>query len=166
MPTCGDHGGRTAKGKPCPRKEGWGTDQSEGRCKDHNEENDLRIKDIKNTFLQELSDPHKSMAEAAMLAGVDYVTIWLWRKADPEFSKAVQNTLNEIDEKRLSLVEDSLFTRIVAGKAAAAETLFWLMNRAPDRWEDKRSFKHSLENGDPLVTLAKMLGVKTEDIPE
>lgn len=33
--TCGDFGGETAKGNPCSRRAGWGTDASSGRCKHH-----------------------------------------------------------------------------------------------------------------------------------
>lgn len=32
---CGDFGGETAKGNPCSRRAGWGTDASTGRCRYH-----------------------------------------------------------------------------------------------------------------------------------
>lgn len=32
---CGDFGGETAKGEPCARRAGWGTDASTGRCVYH-----------------------------------------------------------------------------------------------------------------------------------
>lgn len=34
-PTCGDHGGTNRKGEPCERIAGWGTDFSEGKCRQH-----------------------------------------------------------------------------------------------------------------------------------
>lgn len=33
--TCGENGGRTARGRPCHRVAGWGRDTEEGRCADH-----------------------------------------------------------------------------------------------------------------------------------
>lgn len=32
---CGDFGGETARGNPCSRRAGWGTDARTGRCKYH-----------------------------------------------------------------------------------------------------------------------------------
>ena len=46
------------------------------------------------------------------------------------------------------------------GATRALELLGKHLGLFPDR------FKHSLENGDPLGALAKLLGVKPEDLPE
>jgi len=42
---CGEYGGETAKGRPCQRKAGWGTDASSGRCMYHHEARPRRSAD-------------------------------------------------------------------------------------------------------------------------
>ncbi len=106
-----------------------------------------------------------SKETAAIHCGSSVVSVWRMRQEDPDFDAAVCAIHLEADKKRLEMVEDSLFKRIVEGNAAASETLFWLMNRGGGRWQDKRYIGHTVE-GDPVEALAKLMGINPEDIPE
>lgn len=163
--TCGDFGGKKRDGKPCQRKAGWGTGKHVGPCKDHGETAHEKEKALKIAFLEAIEDPYKDKGQAAIAVGSSVPTIWRLRQEDPEFDKAVCQIHLDADRKRVEAVEDSLFCRIVAGNASAAETLFYLMNRAPDRWQDKRNVQHSVDK-DAEKTLARLLGVDVKELPE
>jgi hypothetical protein len=49
----------------------------------------------------------------------------------------VRAAVEESDTVRVALVEDAYFARLFSGKASAAELIFFLKNRAPERWRDK-----------------------------
>lgn len=135
--TCGDHGGEKANGEPCQRAAGWGTDQDTGKCKNHRPEADEKMNDTKKEFLEEFTSEVQSLKRAAKKVGISQATVWRWRQDDPEFNKDVEEAKNKQEQMRVEKVEDSLFRRAVSGDATGAETIFWLKNRAPDRWSDE-----------------------------
>ena len=96
--------------------------------------------------------------------GINRVTLYRWKAKYPELKQALTVSKNLVD----SLVEDSLLkramgydyeeTELVAGqngktqrikkvkKHAASDTtacIFWLKNRQPAAWRDKREMEHS-----------------------
>jgi hypothetical protein len=141
--TCGDFGGVTSDGKACPLKV-----SKKGRCRHHSEERNATTQAIKERVVALLSEG-KHFSTAAVLVGIDATTIWRWRRADPDFDAKVKPLMLENDEDRVSLVEETLFERIVAGKAAPAEVIFWLKNRCPQRWKDKVSAELLDDKGNP-----------------
>ena len=72
-----------------------------------------------------------SVLKASKEASIDYKTIWNWRKDDKEFN----NEVIAILDSRIMIVEDALFLSAVKGNLGAQ--IFWLKNRAKDRWKDK-----------------------------
>ena len=147
---CGHYGGKRLDGKPCTRQAGWGTRKKTGRCKDHDESAEAKRQAHKKAFLESVESGTVSMAKAAQDVGVDQATIWKWRQADEEFDKAVATAKANSDRVRVEIVEDSLFKRIVDGDAAAAETIFFLTNRSPDRWKHRQTLEHTGPGGQPL----------------
>lgn len=73
---------------------------------------------------------------------VNVSTIYQWKKAQPEFSNALKVNKEEADE----MVRKSLYQRAMGwedddGKRIPPDTtagIFWLKNRQPDQWRDKR----------------------------
>ena len=72
-----------------------------------------------------------SMAKGCKAAGIDFSTFWRWRKESKELDKKVI----DIIEGRTQVVEDALFASALKGNVTAQ--IFWLKNRAPDRWKDR-----------------------------
>lgn len=72
-----------------------------------------------------------SVLKASKAADIDYKTIWRWRKDDEEFNITVMSIL----DSRIMIVEDALFLNAAKGNLGAQ--VFYLKNRARDRWKDK-----------------------------
>lgn len=72
-----------------------------------------------------------SVLKASKAADIDYKTIWRWRKDDEEFNIEVMAIL----DSRTMIVEDALFLNAAKGNLGAQ--VFYLKNRARDRWKDK-----------------------------
>lgn len=106
-------------------------------CKEHGAQAAATLQENKKRFLDALKEGTVAVREAARRAGVDPATIWRWRQQDSEFHAAVDEATEDADRVRVSMVEDSLFARVVGGRASAAETIFFLVNRAPDRWRQR-----------------------------
>jgi transposase-like protein len=99
-----------------------------------------------------------SMGRAARQVGVSRVTIWRWRADDVVFDRAVADSQQRQDDLRLALIEDTMFERIAKGRATAAETIFWLVNRSRGRWKHLATIQHSIEAQRPgSITLVEML---------
>ena len=84
----------------------------------------------KEAFLKSLEGA-VSISDACKAANVSRNTIWEWRKKLKRFDKKV----NSIIDSRTQSVEDALFSSAVKGNVAAQ--IFWLKNRAKERWKDK-----------------------------
>ena len=104
---------------------------------------------------------------AACEAGkINRVTLWRWRKEDPRNNEFIERLLNN----QIEVVEDALFKRacgyryeeetkekevgtsekktakIVIKEVVpdATACMFYLMNRAPERWADKRAIINNI----------------------
>ena len=110
----------------------------------------------KEGFLKNL-DGGVSVLKASKTAGIAYMTIWRWRKEDPEFDAAI----GAIMESRIMIVEDALYLNAAKGNLGAQ--IFWLKNRSGGRWKDKTEqevdLNHKGLDFDEFQTLKKM----TED---
>ena len=80
-----------------------------------------------------------SFLKACKAADIDQSTFWLWRQADKKLDKRVLEVL----DSRTQTVEDALYSNALKGNVIAE--IFWLKNRASDRWKDKT--EQSLEGG-------------------
>lgn len=71
-------------------------------------------------------------SKAAALASVNYATVTAYRKKDPAFAAAEA----EAEAQACEAIEDALWETAAGGHMTAM--MFWLQNRAPDRWKDMR----------------------------
>lgn len=107
--------------------------------------------------------------EVAEFFGVDERTLHRWKHEKQEFCQALKVGKESADER----VEQSLYRRAVGysfdsekvfqfqGKVVRAETvehvppdttaaIFWLKNRKPADWRDKREMEHTGPDGGPI----------------
>lgn len=74
-----------------------------------------------------------SIIAACKGAGIQPVTFWRWRKADPSLEDEAAVAVTS----RVMIVEDALYNSAIKGNITAQ--MFFLMNRAPENWKDKRA---------------------------
>jgi len=112
--------GETAEPEPGP-----------GETEEGNETNEITNRQKRQEgFLKNL-ESGVSILKASKAAGIAYVTIWRWRRDDPEFEEKVTTIL----DSRIMIVEDALFLNAAKGNLGAQ--IFWLKNRSNGRWKDK-----------------------------
>jgi len=113
-------------------------------------ENNANISNIINT-LEGFPTKHKShlaailesltngatITEACKAAGIERSTLWRWQQKYPSVREAVEFAL----QARIEIVEDALFKKAAMGHVTAM--IFWLCNRAPDRWRNVQKIEHS-----------------------
>lgn len=92
--------------------------------------NATKNKEKIESFLESLRSG-VSVLKASKAAGIDYTTIWRWRKKYKVFDSQVLAIL----DSRTQIVEDALFMNAATGNLGAQ--IFWLKNRASDRWKDR-----------------------------
>lgn len=161
--TCGDFGGVSEDtGAPCIQIAGWGTATlGAGCCKNHDAAAIAQIVAHKKTIIDRFGSGVVSMVKAAAECGIHVSTIFRWRQLDAEFDNHFLGAQQRSDRSRVLMVEDSMFARSVGGKAHAAETIFFLKNRDPERWKDRREVTGA--DGRDLIPLALIRQVLDED---
>lgn len=80
----------------------------------------------------EMLEEGQTLIEIAKALGISRTAIWYARKQDSEFDKQVV----EARDKAVEMVEDALFLKAMSGDTTAM--IFYLKNRAPERWSDRR----------------------------
>lgn len=78
------------------------------------------------------------LASAAKAVKVSRKGLYLAAKNDPAFAQAIQEGKDVADDAVVS----ALWTKAVKGKNVIA-MIFWLKNRRPTEWRDKRELEHS-----------------------
>lgn len=104
----------------------------------------------KEAFLVSL-ERGSSISESCEAAHVSRATIWRWRKR----SKGFNNKTLSILDSRTQSVEDALYASALKGNVVAQ--IFWLKNRASDRWKDVKEVGVSVE-----FTFANLMKLKKE----
>lgn len=64
--------------------------------------------------------------------GIRRETLWNWRKQYPNIDNALKKTKEVVDRE----VENALYKKALSGDTTAL--IFWLKNRRPNDWRDKR----------------------------
>jgi transposase-like protein len=83
-----------------------------------------------------------SIQAACKAAAIDTSTLWKWRKANERLDELIRNTI----DSRIQVVEDALFKKALEGNTTAM--IFFLTNRAPERWADRRALvQNNIYNG-------------------
>ena len=90
-----------------------------------------------------------SISESCEAAHVNKTTIWRWRKK----WKSFDNKILAIIDSRSQTVEDALYSTALKGNIVAQ--IFWLKNRAKDRWSDKTTHEVAVE-----LTFANLMKMK------
>ena len=71
------------------------------------------------------------ISKACEAAGLNRTTFYVWKRS----SKENEQRYYDVIDSRTLIVEDSLFKSAKGGNVAAQ--IFWLKNRARDRWKDR-----------------------------
>jgi len=111
---------------------------------------------IKRRLLEIYQGEPVSLAKAARRAGACRVTVWRWRRDDPDFDQALTEAQKYQDEVRCAVIEDALFERVLSGRCSTGELVFFLCNRSSKRWRHVQTIKaeHSVGSG---LSFEKML---------
>lgn len=97
----------------------------------------------KHLYLEQLENGLLKL-ESAKAIGVNYATVWRWRKSDPDFNAACEAA----EYTAVVRVEDALYMAALDGNVTAQQVI--LYNRAPDRWRDRRNVAVSGPDGGPI----------------
>lgn len=104
----------------------------------------------KEDFLESLKGG-VSISDACKAANLSRDTIWRWRKKYIGFNHKILSIINS----RTQTVEDALYANALNGNVTAQ--IFWLKNRASERWRDIKNIEGSLE-----LTFANLMKIKKE----
>lgn len=81
-----------------------------------------------------LGATHEEMAD---FFGVNVDTIYEWKNVHPDFSEAIKNGKDVADAE----IAQSLYQSALSGNTASQ--IFWLKNRKPTYWRDKREIENT-----------------------
>ena len=96
------------------------------------------IAEKRQTILESL-EAGCSVLAACEGADLSTTSYYRWLRKSEEFLEAV----TEVQKSRARVVEDSLFQyATTGGKSAVTACIFWLCNRAPERWQHVQTVKH------------------------
>jgi len=99
-------------------------------------------------FFALLREGH-SVRKASAAVGISDNTVYTTARRDPEFRKRIE----EARDAATDLVEHALLQKAITGNVTAI--IFWLLNRRPDRWRDRRQLAVTGETGGPLQIVIK-----------
>lgn len=100
-------------------------------------------KDVKPAIILSLKDG-STVAAACAGAKINRDTFYTWYKKDPDFAKQV----DEAQESRVQHVEDALYKNAITGSLTAQ--IFFLCNRAPEKWKNVQKVEASLHGQGPI----------------
>ncbi|OPX65845.1 MAG: hypothetical protein A4E30_00165 [Methanomassiliicoccales archaeon PtaB.Bin215] len=109
----------------------------------------------RDEYLKAIREKGLSLRKAAEAVGIHRDTIYAYRMANPDYEIELQKARMSAIE----FVEDALYEEASRGNVRAIE--FYLCNRAPDRWADRRSVECKAEveavKVDPLPAVLEVL---------
>jgi len=112
------------------------------------EKEDNTLNTAKQQIILDAIREGNSLAHACEEANISRHQVYRLRKKDPDFERQY----NEALQSQNDIVEDALLESAKDGKVTAQ--MFWLTNRAPQRWKNKKEMKH---NGDVNLTLKDII---------
>ncbi len=89
--------------------------------------------------------------------GISVATLYDWKKKFPEISETLKKGKEVIDYE----VESALLRAALEGNTTAQ--FFWLKNRRPDKWRDKREVEAKASD-DSISAFVKAIQPTEEDI--
>ena len=87
-----------------------------------------------------------SIVDACRAVGIDYTTLYSWEQKDQRLKEKIEGII----DSRVLVVEDKLYSRLVKGEASPAEYIFYLCNRAQDRWKRNALVNNTIINQNKL----------------
>jgi hypothetical protein len=75
-----------------------------------------------------------SRNQACRAVNIEYKTLWQWMNKDSRLKAKIEDLSS--DKRRLAVVEDVCYHRLLTESASPVEYIFYLKNRAPDRWNN------------------------------
>lgn len=100
-------------------------------------------KNVKPTIILSLNNG-ATVSSACDGAKISRSTFYQWYKTDPAFAKKV----DQAQESRVQHVEDALYKNAITGSLTAQ--IFFLCNRAPEKWKNVQKVEASLHGQGPL----------------
>lgn len=97
-----------------------------------------------------------TLSSIAQACDVSIPTVQLWMERHEQFSAAVKEARDIVDDS----AESSMMRSIRAGNVTAQ--IFWLCNRRPDRWRHVQRVEHTGEGGG-AITIAELVRRAAED---
>lgn len=96
----------------------------------------------------------KLLYQAVSESGISRVTFFRWMKESERLTALIERARALCDEKRVSMIEDALF-RHANEKGNTIDRIFFLTNKAPDRYKDRRALVNNINaikinNGKPV----------------
>ena len=103
-----------------------------------------KIQEIKSNAPTMLADnPTWNYEILAKHLGISRTKLWQLTKTDEEFKQTLDDARLVRDMLQVELVENAFVQKLVEGKACTADYVFYLTNRAGDRWKDRRVTIHN-----------------------
>ncbi|QGH73064.1 MAG: terminase small subunit [Siphoviridae sp. ctCJE6] len=92
--------------------------------------------------VQSLRDGNSIMVAVKNSGLRSVVTFWNWRKKSPRLDALIKAAEGLCEDRRNKYVEDKFFQRFQDSVATPTDFIFYLTNRMPSRWADKRALAH------------------------
>lgn len=113
--------------------------------------------DRRNALIENLANGH-GVKESCDLSNISHATYYKWIATDSKFKTAIEKA----KDSRIQIAEDSLLEQVKKGNPTS--TIFFLCNRAPDRWrnilknENEKAINFNIFTG--LINAIKDLSVE------
>lgn len=153
---------QTKKKKPAPKKKA--TAKKPAPKKQTGPGHKLADEKRRKLYMEALSSG-LNRGQAAKSAGVTYRSVYRYIAANPDFAEEIEAAILEADRVRVEKVEDALYLSAVGyeyeeervtkdgdvvkvtlfQKPDTGAQVFFLKNRAPERWKDIRDYKMRAE---------------------
>ena len=107
----------------------------------------------KETILEILEAQDVTLAGACLVAGFSVSSLFYMRRADPGFDADVRDLYEANGNARVARVESAFYDRLTSSPEVAVSTsafIFYLTNRAPDRWRHTSHLNVGGPDGGPL----------------
>jgi len=102
-------------------------------------------REIIKKIREELKDGNKLAIAISKTALKSKRTFYNWMEANPRLKNLIKRAEELCDDKRNLIVEDKFFDRFLNNIATPTDFIFYLTNRMPERWADRRAVVHSGE---------------------
>ena len=116
--------------------------------------------DVDYDRVEELAGQGLSKTQIAHCLGIGRSTLFDKQKSDPDFLDAIKRGKS----KGLETVTNALMENARGGNVTAQ--IFYLKNRAPDKWQDRRQNEHTGKDGGPIKMEARAFEFVDPEITE